>query len=58
MADSRTLPSLQGITSKQLTDACLLALAVHRGGRFATLDSHIDPSRVPGGLQALVLIRH
>ena len=58
VADSRTLPSLEGITSKQLTDVYLLALAVHRGGGSATMDSRIDPSRVPGGRQALVLIPH
>ncbi|MCY3737090.1 MAG: hypothetical protein OXG13_11845 [Gemmatimonadaceae bacterium] len=42
----------------QLTDIYLLALAVHRGGGFATLDAHIDPSRVPGGPGTLVLIEH
>lgn len=55
-ADSRALPSLHGITSRQLTDIYLLALAVHRGGGFATLDSRIDPSPVPGGSQALVVV--
>ena len=58
VADGRTVPSLQGITSKQLTDIYLLALAVQRGGGFATLDSHIDPSRVPGGPRTMVLIEH
>ncbi len=58
VADGRAVPSLQGITSKQLTDIYLLALAVHRGGGFATLDSRIDPSRVPGGPGTLVLIEH
>lgn len=55
-ADSRSLPSLHGVTAKQLTDAYLLALAVQRGGRLATLDSRMDPHRVPGGPQALVVI--
>ena len=58
VADSPALPSLQGITAKQLTDVYLLALAVHRGGGLATLDSHIDPSPVPSGRQALVLVPH
>lgn len=48
-ADSRVLPSLRGVTARQLTDVYLLALAVHRGGSLATLDSRIEPSRVPGG---------
>ena len=48
----------QDVTARQLTDVYLLALAVHRGGGLATLDSRIDPSQVPGGQQALVLIPH
>ena len=55
-ADNRALPSLRGVTAKQLTDVYLLALAVHRGGSLATLDSRIEPSRVPGGPQALVVV--
>lgn len=58
VVDSRALPSLQSVTSRQLRDVYLLALAVHRGGGFATLDTRIDPSRVPGGPQALVPIPH
>lgn len=58
VANSRALPSLQNVTSKQLTDVYLLALAVHRSGGFATLDSRIDPSRIPSGRQALVLVPH
>ena len=56
--DSCALPSLQGVTSKQLTDIYLLALAVHRGGSLATLDTRIDPIRVQGGAQCLVLVQH
>jgi len=55
-ADGRVLPSLLGVSSKQLTDVYLLALAVHHDGRLATLDSRIDPTRVPGGAQALVTV--
>ena len=58
MADNQALPSLQDVTARQLTDVYLLALAVHRGGGLATLDSRIDPSQVPGDQQALVLIPH
>ncbi len=46
-----TLPS-----SKHLTDIYLLALAVARGGRLATLDRRIDPATIPGGEQAYFLI--
>ena len=56
IADSQSLPSLQGVTAKQLTDIYLLALAVHHGGRMATLDANVAPSPVPGGSQALVLV--
>lgn len=30
------------LTSRQITDAYLLGLAVHRGGRFVTLDRQLD----------------
>jgi predicted nucleic acid-binding protein len=33
---------------KQLTDLYLLALAVHRGGRFATFDASVPVSAVKG----------
>ena len=58
VADSQTLPSLRGTTSRRLTDVYLLALAVSRSAALATLDTHLDPSPVPGGPQALVLIPH
>ena len=38
----------QVISSKQLTDIYLLALAVERQGRFATFDARIAQSAVPG----------
>ena len=55
-ADTRALPSLQGVGPRQLSDVYLLALAVHRGGRLATLDTRIDPSVVPSGARALLVI--
>lgn len=58
VADSQALPSLQGVTSRQLTDVYLLALAVYRGAALATLDTRLDPSSVPDGPQSLVLIPH
>jgi hypothetical protein len=33
---------------RQVTDAYLLALAVHRGGRFVTFDRSVVTSAVPG----------
>ena len=54
LSDSRLFPELP--PSKHLTDAYLLALAVKRGARFATLDTGIDASLVPGGPAAYRLI--
>lgn len=48
------LPTLKGVTSAQLTDLYLLALAVRNGAWFLTLDRRIDPSLVPGGAAAYV----
>ena len=58
LADSRRLPSLEGVTSSQLTDVYLLAQAVERGGGVATLDTRIDASSVPGGTGSLVVVPH
>lgn len=44
------------ITHAQVTDAYLLALAAHRGGRLASLDQHIPVTSVLGGEDALELI--
>lgn len=54
LMDKRLFPTLPG--DKGLTDIYLLALAVKRGARFATLDTRIDPSIVPGGSAAYHLI--
>jgi hypothetical protein len=40
----------------QVTDAYLLALAVARGGRLASLDRRLVADAVPGGREALELI--
>jgi uncharacterized protein len=40
--------------AEDLTDIYLLALAVKRGGRFATFDEGLDASLVPGGEAALL----
>ena len=40
----------------QITDTYLLALAVHHGGRLATLDQRLSTEAVTGGAEALELI--
>jgi toxin-antitoxin system PIN domain toxin len=42
--------------SSQVTDLYLLGLAVHRRGRFATLDEHVQASAIAGGPEAVELI--
>ena len=44
------------LTSGQLTDTYLLALAVSNGGRLATFDRRLAPDAVKGGKAALHLI--
>lgn len=44
------------VTSNQVTDTYLLALAVANKGRLATLDRRISPVAVAGGADALHLI--
>jgi toxin-antitoxin system PIN domain toxin len=44
------------ITHAQVTDVYLLGLAVHHGGKLATLDQRLPVAAVPGGAAALELI--
>jgi predicted nucleic acid-binding protein len=44
------------ITHSQVTDVFLLALAVHKGGKLATLDRRIATAAVQQGSEALELI--
>lgn len=44
------------ITHAQVTDVYLLGLAVHKGGKLATLDQRIPVSSVRGGREALELV--
>jgi len=44
------------LTHAQITDAYLLGLAVHKGGRLATLDQRLPVRSVDGGREALELI--
>ena len=54
--ENRRILSLVGVGHQQLTDLYLLALAVNHSAIFATFDCHIDPARVVGGSDALVVI--
>jgi toxin-antitoxin system PIN domain toxin len=44
------------LTSAQVTDVYLLGLAVHRGGRLATLDQRLPVQAIMDGKKALELI--
>ena len=48
----------QILTSAQVTDTYLLALAVANGGKLATFDRRLTPNGVAGGKDAIHLIRH
>lgn len=54
LCDSNFFPTLP--RSQHLIDCYLLALAVKRGGKFATFDQSIDPAWVRGGHHALMLV--
>jgi hypothetical protein len=54
LCDTKLFPTLP--PAKHLTDCYLLALAVKRGGKFATFDQRIDPAWVRGGHHALLLV--
>lgn len=52
--DMNQIPTIPG--PKAITDLYLLALAVKHHGKFASLDASIDPTLVPGGMQAFHLV--
>ncbi len=53
----RTLLKPEALVShSQITDIFLLGLAVHKGGKLATLDQRITTGAVAGGAAALELI--
>ena len=56
LLDAALLPSLQGVGSRALADLYLLALAVHHGARFVTLDARVNPDLVPGGRAAYQVV--
>jgi hypothetical protein len=57
LLDSQLIETSRLLDSGQVTDTYLLALAVARGGQFATFDRHLVPDAVIGGLQALHIIQ-
>ena len=50
--DAASFPDLREVTSKQLTDLYLLALAVHNDLKLVTFDRRIDAASIPGGVDA------
>jgi toxin-antitoxin system PIN domain toxin len=44
------------ITHNHITDIYLLGLAVHHGGKLATLDQHIPAAAIQGGIEGLEAI--
>jgi len=57
VADARIDPA-RVLTSGQVTDTYLLAMAAVRGGRLATFDRRLAVNAVKGGQAALYLIAH
>ena len=56
LMDSEFVDLAQILLPAQVTDSYLLALAVSRNGRLATLDRRLSPRAVRGGRAALHLI--
>lgn len=56
LADESRVDAARLSGHAQVTDAYLLALAVARGGRLASLDRRLVADAVPGGREALELI--
>jgi toxin-antitoxin system PIN domain toxin len=48
--------SSESISSRDITDFYLLALAVRNKGKFATLDGHVPADLIAGGAESLLLI--
>ena len=48
--------SFKDVAAREVTDLYLLALAVHHGVRFATMDARINASLISGGAKAYYVI--
>jgi toxin-antitoxin system PIN domain toxin len=53
LLDPQYMDTSRLLDSSQVTDSYLLALAVGRGGKLATMDRRLIPDAVVGGKQAL-----
>lgn len=58
LIDDPHVDSSQVLTSAQVTDTYLLALARSNGGQLATFDRRLSPKAVKGGTEAIHLIAH
>lgn len=56
MLDAGRVDAAQVLTSKQVTDTYLLALAVAHGGMLATFDRRLSAKAVQGGKAALHIV--
>lgn len=56
MLDPNEIHAERLLSSSQVTDSYLLALASSNGGRLATFDRHLVTHAVPGGKQGACLI--
>lgn len=56
LIDSRHVNSARLLTTAQITDTYLLALAHAHGGRLATFDRRLLTSAVPNGEDSLAII--
>ncbi len=56
LINSRHVDTSKLLTSRQITDTYLLALAVAHGGKLATLDRRLSTAAVKGGAEALLVI--
>ena len=56
LLDTRKLDTARMLTSAQVTDSYLLALACAHGGRLASFDRRLVADAVPGGAKGLHLI--
>lgn len=58
LIDEPGVDAAQILTSAQVTDTYLLALARSNGGQLATFDRKLSPKAVKGGKETLHLIAH
>lgn len=56
LPDKGKFPTRAAASARDLMDFYLLALAVHRQGRFCTFDTRISPASVPKDMSALELV--